>query len=595
MVRQNLITALLAICALLSPVQASAQEIETSVDRNELARGETLTYTIRVYDRRQGMQLDLTPLTEEFDVLGTRTSSQIRSVNGAVESWTDYIVTLFPLIEGNLTIPAIQVNETMTDPIDVLVRNEGPRSNQGNEELFLELEANKESIYVQEQLLFAIRLYYTINGIRNPQFTELEIPDTVIQLIGSPNQYEKLIDGVRYGVYEKRYVIFPQRSGALEIPDILFRGEVTDGSSNFVFRNLNTRRVTAFTEGVSIEVLERPEIARDSEFWLPLRQLSLEESWEGPVDDLNIGDTLVRTISMRAEGLDGAVLPPLNELAVDRANVYPEPSEIERMFVDGSIVGTRVERSSIVATEAGALEIPEVVVPWWNVDTDQQEFARIPATILEVTALAGATPAEQTVAGTGEDLAELLATGPVVDQEMIDAQAAAETIEIGENWLNWLIGIAFAVVAASLYLALVQPHHPQIAGFLRERRRRIEMHYAAENNEAVAWRRFRKALAGGEIREIRRCLVGWADHHVDSRRIANMEDILNQREVPELHAFVNDIQAALFNIDATPDASSAIDTRALVRLAAALRKIKRKRIRKQRKAARYALIPLYRN
>lgn len=595
MVRQTLITALLAICALLSPVQASAQEIETSVDRNELARGETLTYTIRVYDRRQGMQLDLTPLTEEFDVLGTRTSSQIRSVNGAVESWTDYIVTLFPLIEGNLTIPAIQVNETMTDPIDVLVRNEGPRSNQGNEELFLELEANKESIYVQEQLLFAIRLYYTINGIRNPQFTELEIPDTVIQLIGSPNQYEKLIDGVRYGVYEKRYVIFPQRSGALEIPDILFRGEVTDGSSNFVFRNLNTRRVTAFTEGVSIEVLERPEIARDSDFWLPLRQLSLEESWEGPVDDLNIGDTLVRTIGMRAEGLDGAVLPPLNELAVDRANVYPEPSEIERMFVDGSIVGTRVERSSIVATEAGALEIPEVVVPWWNVDTDQQEFARIPATILEVTALAGATPAEQTVAGTGEDLAELLATGPVVDQEMIDAQAAAETIEIGENWLNWLIGIAFAVVAASLYLALVQPHHPRIAGLLRERRRRIEMHYAAENNEAVAWRRLRKALAGGDIREIRRCLVGWADHHVDSRRIANMEDILNQREVPELHTFVNDIQAALFNIDATPDASSAIDTRALVRLVAALRKIKRKRIRKQRKAARYALIPLYRN
>ena len=343
MVRQTLITALLAICAMLSPVQASAQQIETTVDRTELARGETLTYTIRVYDRRQGMQLDLTPLTEEFDVLGTRTSSQIRSVNGAVESWTDYIVTLFPLIEGDLTIPAIQVNESMTDPINVLVRNEGPRSNQGNEELFLELEANKESIYVQEQLLFAIRLYYTINGIRNPQFTELEIPDTVIQLIGSPNQYEKLIDGVRYGVYEKRYVIFPQRSGALEIPDILFRGEVTDGSSNFVFRNLNTRRVTAFTEGVSIEVLERPEVARDSEFWLPLRQLSLEESWEGPVDDLHIGDTLVRTISMRAEGLDGAVLPPLNELVVDRANVYPEPSEIERMFVDGSIVGTRVE------------------------------------------------------------------------------------------------------------------------------------------------------------------------------------------------------------------------------------------------------------
>lgn len=30
--------------------QAFAQQIELSVDRNELARGETLTLTIRVYD-----------------------------------------------------------------------------------------------------------------------------------------------------------------------------------------------------------------------------------------------------------------------------------------------------------------------------------------------------------------------------------------------------------------------------------------------------------------------------------------------------------------------------------------------------------------
>ena len=591
MVRQALLAALLALFSL--PLWA--QEIETSVDRNELARGETLTYTIRVFDRRQGMQLDLTPLTEEFDVLGTRTSSQVRSINGAVESWTDYIVTLFPLTEGNLNIPAIQVNEAYTDPIEVLVRNEGPRSNQGNEELFLELESNKESIYVQEQLLFAVRLYYTINGIRNPQFTELDIPDTVIQLIGSPNQYEKLIDGVRYGVYEKRYVIFPQRSGPLQIPDILFRGEVTDGSSNFVFRNLNTRRVTAFTEGTTIEVLERPESTRDNDFWLPLRDLTLEQIWSGSFEDLQIGDTLTRTISMRASGLDGAVLPPIDELEITGANVYPEPSEIERMFVDGSIVGTRVESSSIVATEAGTLEIPEVVIPWWNVDTDQQEFAVVPASTLEIAAVAGTTPAEQTIAGTGEDLAELLAAGPVVDQEMIDAQAAAETFEISENWLNWLIGIAFVIVAASLYVALVQPHHPQIAGYLSERRRRVERHYAPENNEAVAYRLFRKALAGGDIREIRLGLVRWADHHVESRRIANMEDILNQRDVPELHIFVNQIQTALFNVSRAEDATTAIDTRALARLTSDLRKTRRRRIRKQRKSMRYALIPLYRN
>ena len=186
------------------------------------------------------MQLDLTPLTENFDVLGTRTSSQVRSINGNTDIWTDYIITLFPLTEGSLRIPSLTISGQLTDELEVTVTNQGARSNQETDELFLEIEVNKDSLYVQEQLLFSIRLFYTINGIRNPVFTEIDIPNTVTQLIGSPNQYEKIIDGQRYGVYEKRYVIFPQKSGSLDIPDILFRGEVTDGSSSFVFRNLNT-------------------------------------------------------------------------------------------------------------------------------------------------------------------------------------------------------------------------------------------------------------------------------------------------------------------------------------------------------------------
>jgi len=145
---------LLPLFLIASLASGQDQQIEVSVDRSELARGETLTFTIRVFDQRQGMQLDLTPLTEDFDVLGTRTSSQIRSINGAVESWTDYIVTLFPLTEGELDIPSLEINGTPTDPIAINVINEGPRSNQSSEELFLEIEVNKETVYVQEQLLF---------------------------------------------------------------------------------------------------------------------------------------------------------------------------------------------------------------------------------------------------------------------------------------------------------------------------------------------------------------------------------------------------------------------------------------------------------
>ncbi len=580
-----------ALFALAAPPSQAQQNIETSVDRNELARGETLTYTIRVHGQGQGLQLDLTPLQESFDVLGTRTSSQVRSVNGNVESWTDYIVTLFPLSEGALTIPAIAVNGILTDAIDIEVRNEGSRSNELQGELFLELEANERSIYVQEQLLVTLRLYFTINGIRNPQFTEIHPPETVTQIIGSPTQYEKLIDGVRHGVYEKRYAIFPQRSGSVQIPDILFRGEVAEGQGGFAFRNLSSRSVTAFVEGMTIEVVERPESVRDSEFWLPLRDLSLEQRWEGPVDALRVGDTLARTITFRATGLDGAALPPLPGLELEGANVYPEPATIDRVFTAGNILGSRVERSVIVATEAGLLEIPELVVPWWNVDTDQQQFARIPATVLPVATLAGELPAEASVAGqelAGAATAEPDATRQPLDADSISEILGGESFGLGAGWRNSLLALALALaLVAALYRAWPRLQRHPMADALR----RLRQRYAPANHEAIAYRALAGALADGAPAKIRSALVCWADQHIASRRIVNMEDLLSQQEQPELHAFAHALQAVLFK----GAAACELDTQGLARLVARSRRERRLRLREQRKAQRYALAPLYRN
>ena len=569
-----------------------AQEVEISLDRNEIARGETVTLTIRIYDQRQGMQLDLTPLTSQFDVLGTRTSSQIRSVNGAVEAWTDYIVTLFPLEEGELVIPELDINGTATAPIQVTVTNEGPRSNQSNEELYLEIETNKESVYVQEQLLFTVRLYYTINGIRNPQFTELEMEDSVIQLIGSPNQYEKLIDGERYGVYEKRYVIFPQRSGPLEVPDILFRGEVTDGSSNFVFRNLNTRRVTAFIEGITIDVLERPVSMQNNALWLPVSSLTLEESWSTDINNLKVGDSVVRTMTMTADGLDGAVLPPFSHTEIEGLNLYPDPAEIERTFVEGAIVGTRIETTTMVATESGDVEIPEISIPWWNINTNQLEATIIPATRVVIATVTGEIPAEQTVASS-EDLEELLSQLPIVDQDMIDEQAEAEFIEVEAAWLNYTIAAALIIVMLSIYKLVIADNKREIRQYLQRLVAQIAANYSPENNERIAYKQLARACSLNDLTAIRQKLITWCDHHIDSRLVISMEDILQQSESPALHEHARNIQTALFQINDNQASSSTFDTKHLLLLISQLRKSKLRTQKKRQQEEQYSLPPLY--
>lgn len=583
----TLIKALSGALLFLCCFAVSAQEIDVSVDRTELARGETLVFTIRVFDQRQGMQLDLTPLTQDFDVLGTRTSSQIRSINGAVEAWTDYIVTLFPLSEGALSIPSLNINNATTEAIDINVSNQGPRSNQSSEELFLEIEVNKDSVYVQEQLLFSVRLFYTINGIRNPQFTELEMDDSVIQLIGSPNQYEKLIDGVRYGVYEKRYVIFPQRSGPLAIPDILFRGEVTDGSSNFVFRNLNTRRVTAFIEGITVDIKERPAAALNSDMWLPVTDLRLEETWSTDLSELEIGETAVRTVAMIADGLDGAVLPPFLSGEIEGVNQYPDPADIQRTFVDGSIVGTRVETVSIVATDSGEIEIPEIAIPWWNVETDQQEVTIVPATRISIASPEGEIPAEQTVAST-EELQGMIDDAPVLDLQSIEEQTQAEYIEVESFWLNLAIAGALAIVALSIYKLIISPRQKELGDYVGSKAAQLSAKYDPINNEGNAFKALSKACAGRDLQAIRKTLIVWSKHYFDSSHVRTMEDILNQSTVPELADQAKEIQIALF----TPEQSQ-WQAKELLSLVKTLRSEKAKQRKQQLAQEKYALPPLY--
>ena len=583
----------LVFLTLVCSIKTNAQDLEVSVDRAELARGETLTYTIRIYEQRQGMQLDLTPLTEDFDVLGTRTSSQVRSINGQVESWTDYIVTLFPLTEGELTIPPIEINNLQTEPILISVVNEGPRSNQDNDELFLEIEVNKEALYVQEQLLFTVKLYYTINGIRNPQFTELEMEDTVIQLIGSPNQYEQIIEGVRYGVYEKRYVIFPQRSGPLEIPDILFRGEVTDGSSNFVFRNLNTRRVTAFIEGITISVNERPVAAQEFDNWLPVTNLSISEEWSTDLENLSVGDSITRTITLTADGLDGAVLPPFSPETLDGINVYQDPASIERTYVDGSIVGTRVESSTLVPVIAGTIEIPEIVIPWWDVSGDELKEAVITAKTIQVSTIDGEIPSEQAEESIG-NLEELLAASPTVDQEMIDAQEEEEFIEVGIYWLNYIIAFICIVVLTSIYRLVLRPNNEEISDYLQNLKNKYKSRISPYNNERVAFRQLKTACKKGDLTKIKGALITWCDHYSRENKLNTIEGILQNPNWSSLHSIIINLQNTLYFKDKSAQNVQIFSSKELLKEIKNLRDLKRKQKKITNLAERYSLPPLYR-
>lgn len=580
---------LMAVALLAITIPAAAQNnIVTRVEPEEITHGDTLTLTVEVYDRQGNVPIDITSLEEDFDVVSSRTSSQLRTINGRMQARTRYEMMLFPHNAGEQTIPPIEIGGYTSEPISITV-NERTDDDPRNENLYLETELSSDSVYVQQELLFTIRLLFRLEGIRNPNFTELDMDDTVIQQLGPPNQYEQIVDGQRYGVYEINYAIFPQRSGELEIPDIFFRAQLTDGTSRSIFRNSNIETVTAFSEGYQVDVRPRPADYPENATWLPARSLDITEEWSRDITDMEPGDSVERTITIRADGLDGAAIPPIGTESIDRMNLYPESPEVERTIIDGKVVGTRTRTWSMVPTEPGSVVIPEIRIPWWNTEEEQLEYAVLDEAFITVRDPAGGTGQQ----GTPGEEGETAVSDPSSLLQQQDDLVSAPTPPV------WIFTIMTALLAAvgvamtllyrrkqSLAAALpASASVPVSAAYRRE---------ISEQDEKQAYQDLLQRCRQGTPGAIRLALIAWARQYYDDPDLHTLDALARRANDPQLTACCQQLQQALYAGDHSVDLDEST-RQDLAEFVGRWRKEHRRNIRGQRRDERFALPPLYRN
>ncbi|WP_082628075.1 BatD family protein [Pseudohongiella spirulinae] len=592
--RQQLTCVLGLVMALLVGLAQAQQppRVDTSIDRTEITRGETVTVTVRVHGQQGGVRIELEPLRENFEIVSTRSASHLRSVNNRIESWTDYDLVLFPRELGEQQVPALEVAGTTTQSYTITVNEPSGAGLGGGQEIYLETVISDESVYVQEQLLFTIRLYYTIAGIRNPNFTEVEPDNALVQLLGQPHQYEQLIDGIRYGVYEKNYVIFPQRSGELVIPDIVFRGELTDGSSNFVFRNPNMRPVTAFATGYRVDVNERPtEFPSEDNTWLPAKNIQISETWSRDITTLEPGDAVKRTITIVADGLDGPALPPLatgEEIA--RMNVYPEAPVIERRVIDGNVVGSRTETYELVATGEGSVVIPEINLPWWDTEADELRNAQIPASLIRVNPVGGAVAAQSEA--DGDEAAENNGLAAFVEQDellssartpvwIINLMSLVIVLVLAGMWWLWRRRLAAMTAAA----AAAAPTYQRSEAYARE----IE-----DSHEQQSFADLSKSISQADPQQIRLHLIAWGRQYFHDAGLYNLDDLARHLDNATIRQSFTHLQAAMYSAEDARNFDQS-QRQQLQSLISDYRDGQAKSRRLEKQQAPYVLPPLYRN
>lgn len=368
--------------------QAQAAGLVASVDRSRLNSGETVELTLESSDVTQFGKPDLTPLEPQFEVRGTRQVNQPNTLNGNTQATTRWIITLLPRQNGSVVIPSLQLGEAQSQPITVqVIESETQDSSNTLAPVFIEASLDQNSVYVQAQAILTLRIYHSVSLYDDSSLTPLQIPDARIEQLGESRTYEKAINGLRHGVIEMRYAIYPQHSGVLTIPAQVFSATLVDAQPSQDGSPQGPKpgklmRVSS-TE-IPLTVKAKPGSYPADAPWLPARSLSLSESWSPEPDHAQVGDSLTRSLTLSAEGLASSQLPPLPATEINGLRRYPDQPVLSNQSGERGLVGSREDREALVPIRTGDIDLPSVEVVWWNTFEDHLEHSSLPARTLQV-------------------------------------------------------------------------------------------------------------------------------------------------------------------------------------------------------------------
>lgn len=373
---------------LLCTATAQAAELTASVDRSRLNSGETVELTLETSDVTQFGKPDLTALEALFEVRGTRQVNQLNTLNGDNRATTRWIITLLPKENGSVVIPPLQLGDAQSQPITVQVVESDTRENKNSlDPVFIEASLDQSSVYVQAQAILTLRIYHSVSLYDDSSLTPLQIADARIEQLGDTRTYEKDLNGVRHGVIEMRYAIYPQHSGLLTIAPQTFSATLVDTQPS---QDANAqgpkpgKLMRVSSAEIPLTVKPKPLTYPVDAPWLPARSLSLSESWNPEPEHTQVGDSLTRSLTLKVEGLAASQLPALPATDVNGLRRYPDQPVLSNQSTDRGIVGSREEREALVPSRSGAIELSTVDVVWWNTFEDHLEHSSLPARTLQV-------------------------------------------------------------------------------------------------------------------------------------------------------------------------------------------------------------------
>lgn len=368
-------------------------QFDATVDKSALALGRTLKLELTLSDAKAKGDPDVSGLEANFTILSKGTSSSYQFINGEASrtfSWTYY---LSPRSAGTATIPPISLKTNKgvqtSNKIDIVVSTSAPAT--GNTphtgtthtpDIWLEASVSEREPYVQQSIIYTLKVLRMVN-VQNAELVVPELNNAVFEQIGESTSTTSIRNGRRVNETVIQYAFTPLIAGKFTIPALQLKTQIQAPGNRGLFGGFLSYE-PALISGQPVELSVRPASVSNTA-WLPLHNLHLEEQWPNE-SNAKEGEPLTRVITMVATGTSGDQLPALSTDFGNQFKVYAERPETSQQLDHSGrhLIGRRQQTLTMIPLRAGDIVVPEIRVPWFNVNTGEEEVAIMPARRLTV-------------------------------------------------------------------------------------------------------------------------------------------------------------------------------------------------------------------
>ena len=512
----------------------SLAEVSAWVDNNPVVVGEMFRLHIEAKNVDDPQEPDLSEI-RGLQILNRSVQNQTSIVGTSITRTVNWTYVMLAPSSGNYRIPALQVGSEKTIPIALKAEESSQSPN--NQIVRLEVDVSPNEVYPQQQVLVRVRIIRTGAQLENESLTPFELAGTQIEKVNQ-RSFRKVKNGKRQLITEISYVLLPEKSGTILLPQLSYQGnEIRGGNSQGNFGNFGNfgnifqqrgRRIFSNSEAQTIQVKALPVGFKG--WWLPAAKLELEEQWLPNPPEFRVGEPITRTLTVNAYGVFGNQIPELSFELPEKMKAYADQPSIETVKTQEGLKGTRVEKWAIIPGQAGKLELPEISVAWWDVQKDEIRTSVFPARIIEVFPATVDFPAAPV---TQETAIETKKTAVVVTQEPVLADQ-----QVG-FWKA--LAIVFAILwCATLLLWFFLKKNNTASGIKKEEEIKRNKELALRS----ATKKVEKALSSGEAETVQTALLKWADSVWSENPPQGIEQI--GERIPQLKNGIKTLNSVLY-------------------------------------------------